>query len=640
MNEEEDHEEAMTMEGGEDDGAAMALLWTDGRYFLQADTELGGSSWRLMKSGMPKVLEPVDWLANHLKPGSRVGMDPMVVTVSMARQYSETLAAMQCSLIPVEQNLVDTVWEQDRRPSFPNGKVRVNPLQFAGVDVRTKITQVREELRQEDANALLVNTLDEVAWLLNIRGCDVENSPVVVAYVLLTDEEATLYIDETKVSNDVQEHLSEAGVAVKGYACLKRDLQVLCEKEESKIWIDPDQLTSGLFDLMCNTIHAQENQTISNNGAGAGRKGNTSVRVLKDVENGHEYLYDVDKGVVLPNHPNSNSKEEESEKEKGVHSSIRLQDESGKLVEHKSPIALAKATKNEDEIRGLVTAHHRDGVALAHFLEWLEIQVLKEGLNPTEYEIAAKLREMRADQAGFIEPSFPTIAGEGANGAIIHYRPEAETANSLSPNSMLLLDSGGQYDCGTTDVTRTVHFGNPSQYQKECFTRVLKGHIALSTLVFPEGTPGFMVDSFARSSLWRGGLDYRHGTGHGVGAGLNVHEGPQGISARYSNTTGLKDGMVLSNEPGYYEDGSFGIRIENLVWVSDAKTDKEFGEKKYLKFNDLTVVPIQRKLILEEMLSEEETKWVNEYHAMVWERLNNDLSGSTKEWLKRQTAPI
>jgi len=613
----------------EQEGAA--LLWTDGRYFLQAETELRGSSWNLMKSGMPKVLEPVDWLASNLKPGSRVGLDPMVVTVSMARQYSETLAAMQCALVPVEENLVDEVWAHDARPHFPNGKVRVHPMQYAGVDVKTKISKVREELEQEDANALLVNTLDEVAWLLNIRGADIENSPVVVAYVLVTEKETTLYIDQTKLSPEVNQHLDDAGVGVKAYDALKMDLEILCKDKESKIWIDPDQCTSGLFDLMCSTIQKNTDERKTKSGK--------DVRVLKD-EQGNEFLYNVENGIVLPK-----GSEEEGEREghvEGNHetTSIRLNDDSGKFVESKSPISLAKATKNEKEIDGLVTAHHRDGVALCQFLEWLEIQVLEEGQSPTEFEISEKLCEMRSKQTGFIEPSFPTIAGEGANGAIIHYRPEEHSSNSLSPNSMLLLDSGGQFDCGTTDVTRTVHFGDPTVYQKECFTRVLKGHIALSTLVFPEGIPGFMVDAFARSSLWRGGLDYRHGTGHGVGAGLNVHEGPQGISARYSNTTGLKDGMVLSNEPGYYEDGSFGIRIENLVWVSDAKTEKTFGDKKYLQFNDLTLVPIQKKLILESMLTEEEKRWLNDYHALVWERLHSELSGSTKEWLKRQTTPI
>ena len=599
-----------------------ALLWTDGRYFLQAETELSGTPWSLMRAGMPDVPEPITWLSENLKPGSRVGIDPMVFTVQTARQFCEQLSSVQCSLIPVERNLVDAVWEEDARPDFPKGEVRVHPLKYAGVSVEEKLEGVRQDLREEDCDALLVNTLDEVCWLLNVRGADIENSPVVVAYVLVTLESCVLFVDSSKLGEEVSAHLEAAGVSVREYGDLKEGLRALCE-DGARIWVDPNQCTSGLYDAMCKSIRDA--------GEGAGDEGPGVLR-LSGGEDGAVFLYNPETGSI--------GREGEDDGKDGKE--IALQDASGNLVEKKSPISMAKAQKNKAEIEGLVEAHLRDGVALAQFLEWLEVAILGRGETPTEFEISEKLLEFRSHQDGFIEPSFPTIAGEGENGAIIHYRPEEESCNTLTQSSMLLLDSGGQFDCGTTDVTRTVHFGEPTEFQRRCYTRVLKGHIALSTLVFPEGIPGFMVDSFARSSLWRGGLDYRHGTGHGVGAGLNVHEGPCGISARYTNTTGIEKGMVLSNEPGYYEDGSFGIRIENLVWVSKADTEREFGEKEYLRFNDLTMVPIQKKLMVTEMLSREELEWIDTYHAKVWEAIGPRVpeGSTTKDWLREATSPL
>ncbi|UPQ97480.1 creatinase/aminopeptidase [Chloropicon primus] len=603
------------------EGGGFALLWTDSRYFLQADMELSETPWKLMKSGMPDVPEPINWLVDNLKPGSRVGIDPMVFTVQTARQFRDQLTSVQCSLIPVEENLVDEVWQGDGRPAFPDGRVRIHPLDYAGDTVSSKLEKVREEMKEEKTGALLVNTLDEVAWLLNIRGADIENSPVVVAYVVVTLEECTLFVDREKLSDEVSLYLKECGVSVQGYGDLKGALKKLCG-EDTKFWVDPNQCTSGLYDLLSKSIRER--------GSGRSNGGASSQVVLKlSDDNGNVYSYNTDTGDITREGGACGDQE------------IALSDESGYIIEKKSPISMAKAQKNEAEINGLVEAHLRDGVALTQFLEWLEITIVDQGVTPTEYEISEKLLEFRSLQQGFIEPSFATIAGEGENGAIIHYRPEKGSCNTLTDSSMLLLDSGGQFDCGTTDVTRTVHFGEPSDYQKQCYTRVLKGHIALNTLVFPEGVPGFMIDSFARSSLWRGGLDYRHGTGHGVGAGLNVHEGPCGISARYTNTTGICKGMVLSNEPGYYEEGSFGIRIENLVWVSKAETDKEFGDKEYLKFNDLTMVPIQKKLMVRDMLTKEEVQWVNEYHAKVWDSISPRLkSGTTKDWLRHQTTPL
>ena len=595
----------------------FALLWTDGRYFLQAETELMHTPWSLMKSGMPDVPEPIKWLKDRLKPGSRVGIDPMVFTVSTAREFRDDLVSVQCSLIPVDNNLVDEVWKEDNRPDFPSGKVRVHPLKYAGATVEDKIAEVRSALEEEGASGFLVTTLDEVCWLLNIRGADIENSPVVVAYVLVTTTACTLFVDEIKLGTEVLDHLRAAGVGVRDYGAVKDDVASLCQEEGAKVWVDVNQCTSGLYDLMCRAIEKKEEDEAPER-----------VQILRD-DQVNEFRYDPASEEIVSTSPGQPGGE-----------SIILNEDSGALIEKKSPISMQKAKKNEAEIDGLVEAHLRDGCALAHFFEWLEITIGEEGKTPTEYEISEKLLEFRSLQTGFIEPSFPTIAGEGENGAVIHYRPERETCNTLFPTSMLLLDSGGQFDCGTTDVTRTVHFGEPTGHQKACYTRVLKGHIALGTLIFPEDIPGFMIDSFARSALWRGGLDYRHGTGHGVGAGLNVHEGPCGISARYSNTTGICKGMVLSNEPGYYEEGEFGIRIENLVWVSKAATAAEFGGKDYLQFNDLTMVPIQKKLMAMDLLTEEERAWVDAYHAKVWEAIGPRLEGTTKEWLRKECEPL
>lgn len=304
-----------------------------------------------------------------------------------------------------------------------------------------------------------------------------------------------------------------------------------------------------------------------------------------------------------------------------------------------SPVALAKSVKNDAEIEGMKNSHLRDAAALAEFWCWLEEEICKS-VPLTEVQIAEKLLEFRQKQDGFIETSFDTISGYGANGAIIHYRPTPESCSSVGSDNLFLLDSGAQYIDGTTDITRTVHFGEASPRQKECFTRVLQGHIALDQAVFPERTPGFVLDVLARSSLWKIGLDYRHGTGHGVGAALNVHEGPQSISYRYGNLTALQKGMIVSNEPGYYEDNSFGIRIENLLLVKELNLANSFGGISYLGFEKLTFVPIQSKLIESSLMSPSEINWVNDYHEEVWEKVSPLLSGHSRDWLWKNTRPL
>jgi Xaa-Pro aminopeptidase len=311
------------------------------------------------------------------------------------------------------------------------------------------------------------------------------------------------------------------------------------------------------------------------------------------------------------------------------------------FVEQPSPITAAKAIKNQAELAGMVEAHMRDAVALAKFFSFTESQVAA-GKSFTEVEVDEELTKRRAEQEGFIEASFPTIAGEGPNGAIIHYRAQPGTCRTVGKDSLLLLDSGGQYECGTTDITRTMHFGQPSDHQRECFTRVLQGHIALDEAVFPETTPGLALDTLARMHLWRIGLNYRHGTGHGVGAALNVHEGPMSISTRTYITTPLEAGMIVSNEPGYYEDKAFGIRVENLLHIIEANTPFRYGGQSYFGFERLTFVPIQRKMIKLEVLSQPEVDWVDSYHKEVWEKVSPRLQDDQQalQWLKTNTAPL
>eukprot|EP00889_Picochlorum_renovo_P005920 jgi/Picre1/32950/NNA_008277.t1 len=392
-------------------------------------------------------------------------------------------------------------------------------MKWAGMSPADKISQMRAEMKEAGADALAVTMLDEVAWLLNLRGSDVPYNPVFLSYVIITDSEAMLFIDADKV-----------------------------DEQFPNIWQRP-------------IITSQSGQGCQKCG----------------------------------------------------------------------------------ELEGHKEAHLRDGVALTKFLCWLE-KTIASGKTLTEVEIDEHLTGYRAAQEGFIEPSFPTIAGAGPNGAIIHYRAQPGTCKTVDANTLLLVDSGGQYDCGTTDITRTMHFGTPTEHQKACFTAVLQGHIQLDEVVYPEGTPGCALDTLARSPLWRMGLNYRHGTGHGVGAALNVHEGPQSISHRFGNTQPLLPGMVCSNEPGYYEDGAFGIRIENLFVIVEAPTTFRFAGQSYYGSSRLTMCPIQKKMMNKEMMSPSEIEWVNTYHQQVYQalapRLEAENASEELEWLAQATSPL
>ncbi|CAH9145144.1 unnamed protein product [Cuscuta epithymum] len=567
-----------------------AALWTDGRYFLQAEKQLS-PSWILMRAGNWGVPTPSEWLTSVLSPGSRIGIDPFLFSSDAAEELKEEMSKGNHELVCISNfNLVDEIWKESRQ-QLPKEPVRMHDLRYAGVDVSSKLLSLRTDLINAGSSAIVITMLDEIAWLLNLRGSDVPHSPVIYAYLIVEIDGAQLFVDDSKITPEVRDYLNNAGINLRAYESIIPEIESLAEKGVN-LWMDTSSVNAAItnaYKSACDRYY----------GIPAVKKGNK--KGTKHDSNGDS---------------------------RGPHALYRS-----------SPVSMAKAVKNSAELEGMQSCHLRDAAALAEFWAWLEEEICKN-VSLTEVEVADKLLEFRSKQFGFLDTSFDTISGSGANGAIIHYKPEPDSCSTVSQHELFLLDSGAQYVDGTTDVTRTVHFGEPSSREKECFTRVLQGHIALDQAVFPENTPGFVLDAFARSPLWKVGLDYRHGTGHGVGAALNVHEGPQSISFRFGNKTCLVPGMVVSNEPGYYEDYSFGIRIENLLYVKEVNTPNRFGGTGYLGFGKLTFVPIQTKCVDLLLLSADEIGWLNTYHLQVWEKVSPLLDGQPREWLWQNTRPV
>nr|XP_043620664.1 aminopeptidase P2 [Erigeron canadensis] len=559
-----------------------AALWTDGRYFLQAEKQLS-PSWILMRAGNWGVPNTTEWLNDVLAPGGRIGIDPFLFSSEAVNELKETVAKSNHELVYLyDVNLVDEVWKE-ARPLPPSKPIRLHDLKYAGVDVSTKLSNLRSELADSGSSAIVISMLDEIAWLLNLRGNDVPHSPVMYAYLIVEINAAKLFVDNSKVTPEVMEYLKKAGVELRPYESILSEIESLAARG-AHLWLD----------------------TASVNAAIASTYATACDKYLENV---------------------------------GSKSRAKNLSGAPSVLCKSSPVSLAKAVKNHAELEGMRNSHLRDAAALTEFWSWLE-EEMNKNVVLTEVEVADKLLEFRVSQDGFVDTSFDTISGSGANGAIIHYRAEPDSCSTVDTQKLFLLDSGAQYLDGTTDITRTVHFGQPSERQKECFTRVLQGHIALDQAVFPENTPGFVLDAFARSSLWKVGLDYRHGTGHGVGAALNVHEGPQSISFRFGNMTPLLKGMIISNEPGYYEDHSFGIRIENLLFVKEIDTPNRFGGITYIGFEKLTFVPIQTKLVDLTLLSAAEIDWLNDYHSQVWEKVSSLVDGTAREWLWNNTRPV
>lgn len=554
-----------------------AYCWTDGRYFVQASQQLDPNVYKMMRTHEDPAVE--DWIAANLPNGTTVGIDGKTISVSSMKRFKNAVAAagpdanMSVVSLPAEvPNLVDQVWAS-ARPAIPASTIVLHPIQYAGVSVSDKLGAIRHSMADREATMLVVSGLDEVAWLLNLRGSDVDYNPVFWAYVTVTKENATIYVNSTRFGEGVAEHLKENNVTVSSYESLLPDLANTCWDENSRVWLDPN---------VCN------------------------FAIQECIES----------------------------------SSPGIQ-----LLKKQGPIALAKAKKCDAELSGVRASHVRDGVALCKFLCWLENEVVNVGNEPNECEAADKLDGLRSEQDLFVSLSFPTISSSGSNGAIIHYRPERPTCAKITKNDVYLVDSGAQYRDGTTDVTRTMHFGSPTEWQKECFTRVLQGHIAIDTAVFPKGTTGHLLDGFARQSLWSVGLDYKHGTGHGVGSHLNVHEGPHVISFKAQALgTALEPGFLTSNEPGYYEENEFGIRIENVCITVEAgvKGPPTGIEKPFYGMEHVTFCPMQAGMIEISLLSEKERKWVDAYHAECFEKLSPFLKDDEKTlaWLRINTQPL
>ncbi|KAM4702754.1 xaa-Pro aminopeptidase 1 [Rhinophrynus dorsalis] len=512
-----------------------AAMWTDGRYFLQAAQQMD-SNWTLMKMGLKDTPTQEDWLINVLPDASRVGVDPFIMQTDQWKSMSLALKNAGHLLVPVQENLIDSIWTD--RPQRPCQPLIALGLNYTGVSWKEKIEKLRTKMVERKASWIVLTALDEVAWLFNLRGLDVDYNPVFFAYAIVGTSSIRLFASGDRLSDP----------AVRAHLLLD-----LSPPPEFRVQLEPYESVLPALQSICAGLSPKEKVWISDK---------ASYALTEAIPKAHRYLTPY------------------------------------------TPVCQAKAVKNAVEIEGMRRAHIKDAVALCELFSWLEKEITKDTV--TEISASDKAEEFRSQQEDFVELSFATISSTGPNGAIIHYKPVPETNRKLSVNEVFLLDSGAQYKDGTTDVTRTMHFGTPTEYQKECFTYVLQGHIAVSSAVFPNGTQGHLLDSFARSALWESGLDYLHGTGHGVGSFLNVHEGPCGISYKTFADEPLEAGMILSDEPGYYEDGSFGIRIENLVLVVPAKTKYNFRDRGSLTFEPITLVPIQTKMINIELLTQKE----------------------------------
>jgi len=534
-------------------GLNRAGLWTDSRYFLQGGEQLAGSGIDLMKQGLPETPDMITWLSTELKPGERVGVNAQMFSVNGYASMKADLKNAGIELISID--LLAEVWTD--RPAMPLNPFFVFETKYAGRKASEKLTLLRAEMKKARANVFVMSALDDIAWLFNIRGNDVDYNPVVIAYATVDENNATLFVAPEKLTAQTKSYLENEGVTVSDYLNIYDSLNGISPSKA--VLIDGAKFNQSLFE----TIPA---------------------------------------GCVIRN--------------------------------SMSPVFKLKSIKNETEIAGYRRAMVKDGVALTRFFKWLEENVSAGEL--TEFSINKKLYEFRSQQENFIGESFGTIAGYGAHGAIVHYSATEESASALKPEGVFLLDSGGQYLDGTTDITRTISLGKPTEDQKRDFTLVLKGHIALSTAVFPTGTRGSQLDILARKAMWDLGINYGHGTGHGVGHFLNVHEGPQSIRMDENPVT-LQLGMFMSNEPGLYRTNQYGIRTENLILVVPAMKT-EFGE--YLKFETLTLFPIDRNLIDIIMITEEEEAWIDQYHKKVYDNLSPLLNEEEKLWLQEKCKPI
>ena len=527
--------------------AKDAGLWTDSRYFLQAARQLEGTCITLYKEMLPETPNIPEFLSAHLQEGDCVGIDGKMFSAEEVEHLQKELKKSGICIKSIADPM-QLLWTD--RPAMPLAPAFVYDTKYAGMSFTEKLSAVRQAMEAAGADSLLLSALDEIAWLLNIRGNDVHCNPVVVSYLLIEKDKVNYFVQPQKVTPELTEYFNVNGISVHPY------------------------------------------------------------------EEIGDYLNSFNTHSILMNPAKTNY---------AIYSAIRP---GCLIINGASPVALLKAIRNKQEIAGIHAAMQRDGVALVKFLKWLD-EAVPAG-KETEISVDKKLHTFRAAQPLYMGESFDTIAGYKEHGAIVHYEATPETDVTLKPEGFLLLDSGAQYLDGTTDITRTIALGPLTEEEKTDYTLILKGHIALAMAVFPEGTRGAQLDVLARMPIWKKRMNYLHGTGHGVGHFLNVHEGPQSIRMN-ENPVALQPGMVTSNEPGVYKAGSHGIRTENLVLTVPAG-EGMFG--KYLKFETLTLCPICRKGIIKELLTAEEIGWLNDYHRTVYEKLSPDLNNDEREWLK------
>lgn len=532
-----------------------AALWTDSRYFIAAEEQLAGTEFSLMRERIDGTPTIAEWIVSQIIDGDpmEIGVDGMCLPLSEVEELKTDLQRLGGINVRTNLDVLNRIWTD--RPSVPLNPVEIHPIEYAGESAHDKIERIRHELLRLGAGGMLVTQLDDIAWTLNLRGTDVHCTPVFVAWLVIGEERATLFIKQEKLSADVAAYLHSEGIDVADYDDI---LKGVAAYDGYKLLVDP----------------ATVNYTLAQ-----------------------------------------------------VHGNF-------KVVSAPSPVPAMKAVKNSVECEGFRAAMLRDGVAMVRFLKWLE-EAVPRGAE-TELSVSERLRQLRSEQSLFRDLSFDTIAGYEQHGAIVHYEPTPESDMQLRPEGFLLLDSGAQYSDGTTDITRTIQLGPVSDFHRRVYTLVLKGHLSLQNLCFPRGASGTQLDAVARTAMWREGMNFMHGTGHGVGSYLSVHEGPHQIRQEYRPAPML-EGMTVTDEPGLYLAGKFGVRIENTLLTVPYVTT-EFG--RFLRFEPLTLCPIDTKPIILDMLTEEERSVLNAYHRLVYDRIAPLLDTEHKEWLAEKTLPI
>ena len=550
-----------------------AALWTDSRYFIAAEEQLRGTEFQLMKLKMPGTPTIPEWIGKECGAGAEVGLDGMVNSANAVKDLIADLRQQGGITLRANLDPLSQIWKD--RPAIPENPVEIYPMEYAGESCHEKIARIRKALREKHADGMLMSALDDIAWTLNLRGTDVHCNPVFVSYLLISTKDVTLYINKVKLTPQVEAYLAAEGIAVAPYEDVAKGLK---DYFEYNILLDPDEVNYTLY-----------------------------KQVTREI------------------------------------------------VEAESPVKRMKTVKNPTEIAGFKSAMLKDGIAMVKFLHWLDkwkdgdqgdqgdrshdsLGTSDQGPVPliSELSVCDKLESLRAEQPLYRDISFDTIAGYQAHGAIVHYEATPETDIPLKPEGFLLLDSGAQYLDGTTDITRTIALGPLTEEQKHIYTLVLKGHIQIELCKFPSGASGTQIDILAREAMWREGLNYLHGTGHGVGTYLNVHEGPHQFRMEWKPAP-LVAGMTITDEPGIYLEGKFGVRIENTLLITPYK-ETQFGQ--FLQFESLTLYPIDTTPIIRELLLDEEIAWLNQYHQHVFDTLSPHLDDEEKEWLKQACKAI